>query len=572
MLMDLVTNKLLYLYQVQAKLFSISVTNVDIIFKELEKAALEILGKPGFAVIFYDNSSQTCKIRYNSGFSEESLKPHCTTLCASINGKLPLSPQVVSLLSGEQRYFIPLGEENKPFGAVILPYIDNESINLSDGQSEFLLSEFKKLAANSISRFMEVELINLQIAELKTLLDVWKTISSTLNLNELLRKIMAMATHVMRCETSTVYLVDEKTNELYFHIIQADEKVGSKLKEIRLPIGTGIAGWCAKENKSVIVPDTSKDPRFYRDADKKSGFVTRSMICVPMRLKDKVIGVLQVLNRIGDIPFNNHDVEILEAIANQAVSAIDNARLYENIQKMYLSTIEVLATAIDAKDPYTQGHSRRVTRYAVAIAEELDLDPTTIENVRYASLLHDVGKIGIEDKIIRKAGRLTDEEYAIIKQHPVIGEKILKPVEFLHDKIPGVKHHHEYYDGRGYPSKLKGEEIPLIARIICVADAFDAMTTDRPYRKGLTINVVMNEFKKNSGKQFDPKCVDAFIRAFEKKLYQYFDKIPETNDMILKPEERIHKHSETFEVETEKESQPYPPFIPDENKVDNKSS
>ncbi|MDD3145809.1 MAG: HD domain-containing protein, partial [Candidatus Riflebacteria bacterium] len=404
--------------------------------------------------------------------------------------------------------------------------------------------------------------------------------------------IMSTATKVMRCETSTVYLVDDQTNELYFHIVSGDPNVGAKLQEIRLPMGTGLAGWCAQNNKPVIVPDTEKDPRFFKGADKKSGFVTRSMICVPMRLKDRVVGVLQVLNRTGEIPFNDHDLETLENVANQAVSAIENARLYENIQKVYLSTIEVLATAIDAKDPYTQGHSRRVTLYSVAIAEELNLPPKEIESIRYAGLLHDVGKIGIKDSIIRKPGRLTDEEYAIIKKHPAIGAKILRPVDFLADKIPGVLHHHEYYDGRGYPEHLTGENIPLAGRIICVADAFDAMTTNRPYRKGLSVKTAVGELQKFSGKQFDPVCVEAFLKAFDRKLFQYFAKVEDSDDMVLiddetenrDPAEGIHgeldsqpyppmaAHQTKEEVkpgnsghETEKpslESQPYPPVIP----------
>ncbi|HNV68452.1 MAG TPA: HD domain-containing protein, partial [Candidatus Ozemobacteraceae bacterium] len=357
----------------------------------------------------------------------------------------------------------------------------------------------------------------------------------------------------------------------YFNIVLGDEKVGQKLKEIRLPFGTGLAGWCAKESQPVIVPDASKDPRFFKTADKSSGFVTRSMICVPMRLKDEVIGVIQVLNRTGDIPFNDHDVEILEAVANQAVSALDNARLYENIQRVYLSTVEVLATAIDAKDPYTHGHSRRVTDYSVAIAEEMGLSKAEIDNVRYAGLLHDVGKIGIKDSIIGKPERLTDEEYNIIKRHPSIGADILKPVEFLSDKIPGVLHHHEYYDGRGYPDHLKGEDIPFIGRVICVADAFDAMTSDRPYRKGLNVNVAIGELKKFSGKQFDPACVDAFLRAFEKKIFQWFEKVPGSDELVLKPDpvgsvrfpEVPAPHGDTGHKES---TQPFPPIHPDEKK------
>ncbi|RCK78672.1 MAG: hypothetical protein OZSIB_1199 [Candidatus Ozemobacter sibiricus] len=572
--------KLELLFKAQRQILSSCGKDTNAMLDVLQKTAYDLTGRPGFAVIFYDAATKTSRVRYNSGFDPESLKPHCQSLTASRLGNLPVSSEIVTLADGTVRHFIPLGHPAQPFGVLIMPWM---------GEAELEgLDAFRQMATDAISRFMEVELIQLQMAELATLLEVGKAISSTLDLNELLRKIMGMATQVMRCETSTVYLIDKATNELYFHIVQGDAKVGAKLQEIRLPMGTGLAGWCAKENKPVIVPDTSKDPRFFKGADKKSGFVTRSMICVPMRLKDEVIGVLQVLNRTGDIPFNDHDIEILEAVANQAVSAIDNARLYENIQKVYLATIEVLATAIDAKDPYTQGHSRRVTQYSVAVAEELNMDRKELENVRYAGLLHDVGKIGIKDSIIRKPGRLTDEEYAIIKRHPEIGARILRPVDFLADKIPGVLHHHEYYDGRGYPAHLAGEDIPLIGRIICVADAFDAMTTNRPYRKGLSVNVAVGELKKFSGKQFDPKCVEAFLAAFEKKLFQYFEKLPDSDDMVLRADEQAVEMNEAeagpgvqgvplesqpyppmmaMEGKPKLESQPYPPVIPPGNAV-----
>ncbi len=554
--------KMELLFHAQRQILSSCGKDTNAMLEVLQKTAFELSGKPGFSVIFYDAATKSSRVRFNAGFDPESLKPHCQSLTASRLGNLPISHEIVTMADGSQRHYIPLGESAKPFGLLILP----------SGESDELegLESYRQIATDAISRFMEVELIQLQMAELATLLEVGKAISSTLDLNELLRKIMRMATQVMRCETSTVYLVDKATNELYFHIVQGDAKVGAKLQEIRLPMGTGLAGWCAKENKPVIVPDTSKDPRFFKGADKKSGFVTRSMICVPMRLKDEVVGVLQVLNRTGDIPFNDHDIEILEAVANQAVSAIDNARLYENIQKVYLATIEVLATAIDAKDPYTQGHSRRVTQYSVAVAEEMNLDRKEIDAVRYAGLLHDVGKIGIKDSIIRKPGRLTDEEYAIIKKHPEIGARILKPVDFLADKIPGVLHHHEYFDGRGYPAHLVGEDIPLIGRIICVADAFDAMTTNRPYRKGLSVNVAVGELKKFTGKQFDPKCVEAFLAAFDKKLFQYFEKVPDSDDMILRADEQA---VEMNELESGPgiqgvplESQPYPPMMAMEGK------
>jgi putative nucleotidyltransferase with HDIG domain len=525
--------------------------NTDDILAVLSDTASEIFGRRGFGLIFYDASAQMSRIRFNDGFCEDSLNFFCEEFTRKKLENAELKSETHTCENKESCLVIPVGISDNPFGLMIL-----RDIPLEDTRA---LDEFRALATDSISTFLEVELVKLQMEEMAALLEVGRVVSSTLDLKELLTKIMKTATKVMRCETSTVYLIDEQTNELYFHLVQGDPDVGAKLQEIRLPMGTGLAGWCAQNDKTVMVPDTDKDPRFFKGADKKSGFVTRSMICVPMRLKDKVIGVLQVLNRTGDIPFNEHDVEMLENVANQAVSAIENARLYENIQKVYLSTIEVLATAIDAKDPYTQGHSRRVTQYSVAIAEELNLSQKEIENVRYAGLLHDVGKIGIKDSIIRKPGRLTDEEYAIIKKHPAIGAKILRPVDFLADKIPGVLHHHEYYDGRGYPDHLTGETIPLHGRIICVADAFDAMTTNRPYRKGLTVKTAIGELKKFSGKQFDPVCVEAFLRAFDKKLFQYFEKIEDTDDMVLK-DDATEGADPTEGIKGELESQPYPPM------------
>ncbi|MFZ2955798.1 MAG: HD domain-containing phosphohydrolase [Candidatus Ozemobacteraceae bacterium] len=539
------------LYEAQSSILAHG-KDTDALLGILSRTAKDLSGRRGFGVLFYDVSSRNSRIRFNDGCDESFLKILSEKFMIARSGGLPLHSEMIISPKGEHHSFIPIGLPSEPFGVMIL--------SLGSRRELPGLEEFREMSANAISRFMEVELVKLQMAELTTLLEVGKAISSTLDLNELLTKIMHMATQVMRCETSTVYLVDKRTNELYFHLISGDEKVGAKLKEIRLPMGTGLSGWCAKENKPVIVPDASKDSRLYKPADKKSGFITRSMICVPMRLKDEVVGVLQVLNRMGDIPFNDHDIEILGAVANQAVSALDNARLYENIQKVYLATVEVLATAIDAKDPYTHGHSRRVTDYSVAIAEEMGFDKKAVEDIRYAGLLHDVGKIGIKDSIIGKPERLTDEEYTLIKKHPVIGADILRPVDFLADKIPGVLHHHEYYDGRGYPHHLTGDTIPLMARIICVSDAFDAMTSDRPYRKGLNVNVAVTELKKFSGKQFDPVCVDAFLRAFEKKLFQWFEKLPDSEELVLKkdPNEKPEEGHGPPPGNTPS-SQPYPP-------------
>jgi putative nucleotidyltransferase with HDIG domain len=195
------------------------------------------------------------------------------------------------------------------------------------------------------------------------------------------------------------------------------------------------------------------------------------------------------------------------------------AEKHQELRTAYIQTIRALAEAVDAKDAYTRGHSERVGVYASKITRAMGFQKEFIERVYIAGLLHDVGKIGVRDSVITKPDRLTPEEYAEIKQHPTIGAKILEPVDFLSDVAPCVRHHHEWYDGsdRGYPDRLSGDRIPLPSRIILVADTVEAMTSDRPYRKALPLDVVYTELTKYSGSQFDPACVDAFLRLLERE-------------------------------------------------------
>jgi putative nucleotidyltransferase with HDIG domain len=196
------------------------------------------------------------------------------------------------------------------------------------------------------------------------------------------------------------------------------------------------------------------------------------------------------------------------------------------LRTAYIQTIGALAEAVDAKDAYTRGHSERVGVYASRIARQMDLRKEMIENIYIAGLLHDVGKIGIPDAIITKPDRLDPEEYAMIQQHPEIGAKILEPVEFLRNVVPCVRHHHEWYDGsrRGYPDRLQGDSIPLPSRVILVADTVEAMTSDRPYRKALPLEVVVSEIHKFRGSQFDPRVADAFLVLLENEGEAFIDK------------------------------------------------
>jgi putative nucleotidyltransferase with HDIG domain len=195
------------------------------------------------------------------------------------------------------------------------------------------------------------------------------------------------------------------------------------------------------------------------------------------------------------------------------------AEKHQQLRTAYVQTIRALAEAVDAKDAYTRGHSERVGVYASKIAREMNFAKDFIERVYIAGLLHDVGKIGVRDAVITKPDRLTPEEYEEIKQHPEIGAKILEPVDFLKDVAPCVRHHHEWYDGstRGYPDRLRGDRIPLPSRIILVADTVEAMTSDRPYRRALSLEAVVGEIHKYSGSQFDPKVTASFLTLLERE-------------------------------------------------------
>ncbi len=194
---------------------------------------------------------------------------------------------------------------------------------------------------------------------------------------------------------------------------------------------------------------------------------------------------------------------------------------YEKLEKAYLESVQTLRYTVEAKDSYTRGHSDRVSEYSVLLGKYLNLPEETLNTLRIGGLFHDVGKIGVPDSILQKESKLTDNEYSEIKNHPSIGAHILSTATIFHDIIPIVKHHHEKYDGTGYPGRLQGENIPYLARIAAIADSFDAMTSRRTYRDSLPIDVVIAEFRKCKGTQFDPKLADVFLDILE----NHFDEI-----------------------------------------------
>ena len=353
-----------------------------------------------------------------------------------------------------------------------------------------------------------------KVERLALLSQLGQILNSTLDHKEIRRRAMEAATQLMKAEAGSLLLVDEGKRQLYFEVALGNRE--EDIKRIPLNFGEGIAGWVAQNGKPLIVNSPKKDPRFFKGVDERTEFKTRNIICVPVKVKEKIIGVLEAINKQERGGFNRADLSLFISLADQVAIALDNSRLYQELEEMFFQTTDSLADAIEKRDPYTGGHTQRVTQYSLAIAKYLRLNPLEKKWLKITSVLHDIGKVGIEDQILRKPERLSPDESEIIKRHCNIGVEIIKHIRQLRESIPGVKYHHEQLDGKGYPNGLKGEEIPALAKIIAVADTFDAMTTDRPYRIAMEREAAVKELEKCSGTQFDEKVVEAFIQAYQK--------------------------------------------------------
>ena len=361
-----------------------------------------------------------------------------------------------------------------------------------------------------LSKFKRIEE---KLKRLALLSQLSQILNSTLDPKEIRRRAMEAATQLMKAEVGSLLLVNEEKHHLYFEVALGERE--EDIKTISLNFGEGIAGWVAQHGKSLIVNSPEKDRRFFKGVDERTEFKTRNIICVPVRVKEKTIGVLEAINKKGKRKFNKEDLSLLTSLADQVAIALDNSRLYQELEEMFFQTAESLAEAIEKRDPHTGGHTQRVTLYSQAIAKYLHLNPSERKWVKITSVLHDIGKIGIEDGILKKPEQLSPEEFDIIKRHSNMGAEIIEHVRQLREIIPGVKYHHEQVNGKGYPDGLRGKDIPILAKIVAVADTYDAMTTDRPYRKAMDKKVAIDELKRCSGTQLDKEVVEAFIQAYQ---------------------------------------------------------
>jgi HD-GYP domain-containing protein (c-di-GMP phosphodiesterase class II)/pSer/pThr/pTyr-binding forkhead associated (FHA) protein len=352
------------------------------------------------------------------------------------------------------------------------------------------------------------------IKNLETLYEVGKAINSIQTVDALLDEIAKTLLGVFSDVQRVCILLKENGEDFKPKLIKT--KASGPPQPFQ--ISWSVVNEAVKDEVSILANDATHDDRFV-SSESIQAITLRSVMCAPLVNKGSVLGAIYLDNREKSNCFDEDDVALLSALANQSAVAIDNSRLYEGIQKAYHEAILALMNTVEAKDPYTRGHSQRASGYAFGIAQEMGLSEEECEKIKTAAELHDIGKIGITDLIIGKDSPLSTMEFHSMQEHALKGEQIIKPIEYLRYASPMIRYHHENYDGSGYPEGLKGEEIPLGARIIRVVDAFDAITTQRPYNEPLTFKEALKECKAQRGKQFDPDVIDALV-LFINKNYE----------------------------------------------------
>ncbi len=341
-----------------------------------------------------------------------------------------------------------------------------------------------------------------------TLDEINKAISSSLSQERIIDTAMEQIERIMQCELVSVLEDDGE------HLVVMGSRSAVAGDVPALGRGTvvgkeSLAGQAFARGESRYIPELGAQKRLHPLEKELRNVGIESLMAIPLISKERPKGVLL----LGDTTagqFVREDAFTIEKVAAQMAVALENARLYEEMKSLFINTVASLANAIDAKSPWTKGHSERVMNVAATIAREMGLAEAEVERIRLAGLLHDIGKIGIIEALLERPAELSEDEFPPLRLHPEKGVAILAPIRQLQDILPGVLHHHERMDGSGYPHGLKGEAIPLSARIVAVADSFDAMVSERPYKKGLSVKEAVAELNRCAGSQFDRAVVEAF--------------------------------------------------------------
>ena len=356
------------------------------------------------------------------------------------------------------------------------------------------------------------------VAKLSTLYKVGLAINSAMEKDTVFNLIVKSTMDTLHAEIGYIILYEPALHSLRVTNLLGHEFISTNGALLPM-IPSSVSTWVIENRKSLLISDINDTPEF--DRFSALGYERKTLICAPLLVKDEIIGTVTVVNKRDNSVYNSEELELLNTIAAQASIAIKNAQLYDEQQKVYMNTIHALVSAIEASDSYTRGHSERVTRFSLELAKRLELPSDRMKVIERAAILHDIGKIGIDLSLLHKEGQLSPDDVSNLQQHPLIGMKILDPIEFLHDVKLCIGQHHERYDGNGYPNQVAANELLVESRILAIADAFDAMTSDRPYRKALSLDVAIKELSDNAGTQFDPQMVPHFVALLKSGIFSH---------------------------------------------------
>lgn len=391
---------------------------------------------------------------------------------------------------------VPFALGNSVLGVIVLYSTDAGAFTLSDAG---VVQRACSIAAPVLLNMRTLGEMEQEVQEARLLIDMAHHLGPSASLEELMTFVIDRAKEMVGGDVASVMLSDPSTSELW--IGRADGLSADVVETTKLAPGCGIAGWVAENGRPLILRDFPFDG---------SNGKVKWAACVPMHDGDKVVGVLNVGSRDRDKTVADQEMNMLLKLARQAGSSVESARALAAMRELHFQTMRALIGALEAVDPYGKGHSENVARYAGDTARRMGLSAEQIKRIETAGMLHDVGKATLGEGLLRKSRPLTTVEQAAVHLHPEIAVDLLKDVPMLSEIVPAIAHHHERFDGGGYGRGLKGEDIPLSARILAVADAFDAMTSERPYRAARSVVEAAAELDRGAGKQFDPRVVAAF--------------------------------------------------------------
>lgn len=391
------------------------------------------------------------------------------------------------------------------------PTIQNAIMMMKKGAYDYLAKPFSletlKLALRRADEKIRLERENINLKEMMSFYKISEAMGSTIELDALLKLILDSTIKEFEADVASLYFVRENGDGL-----DLKATVGIGDESIQKLVSDHIYSSCQK-TVNTKCPMIFNDP----DPDYSSNDRTmKSSLCQPLMARGKILGALIVVRTRNPHPFSQGQLTGLGLLASKAAAAIESSNLYEDLKETYIATVEALANAIEARDTYTRGHTERVYVLSKILADELGWTEAELGDLRIGGVLHDIGKIGVPDSILNKSGRLTDEEFEIMRTHPEKGARMVESIPFLRTALPYIKYHHERHDGKGYPYGLKGDEIPLPGRLLAVVDTLDAVTSDRPYRKGRPLAEAIEEIKNHSGTQFNPEIVDACLNAYSR--------------------------------------------------------